>query len=263
MSENVVLLFLSKLLPAFIYPLGLALSLAVTGAALARLDLQRLARICFGAAMTIVWIGSTPVVANWAVASLERQYPARKIAETSEADVAIVLGGVLGQPQMPRITSDLSEAADRVLHAARLYKAGKAKRIFVSGGNVPWTSAVRPEAELIKELLVEWGVAAEAIDIGAASRNTYENVLEVERMWRASGFKSALLVTSAAHMPRAMATFRRAGIPVTASTADVLVVDSDRPDPFEWLPSADALAMTTKAMREWVGYLAYKIRGHL
>jgi uncharacterized SAM-binding protein YcdF (DUF218 family) len=263
MFENVVLLFLSKLLPAFIYPLGLTLSLVVTGAVLSRLCLQRLARICFGAAMIIVWTCSTPVVANWAVASLERQYPPRTIAETPAADVAIVLGGVLGQPLRPRIGSDLSEAADRVLHAARLYRAGKAKRILVSGGNIPWTSAVEPEAELIKELLVEWGVAAEAIEVGGSSRNTYENALEVERMWKASGFKSALLVTSAAHMPRAMATFRRAGIPVIASTTDVLVVDGDRSDPFAWLPSADALAMTTRAMREWIGYVAYKVRGYL
>lgn len=261
--SDVFLLFLSKLLPAFIYPLGATLSLVAAGVLLSMLCHPRLARLCFGAAMTIAWVCSMPLVANWAVASLERQYPARSMAETPEADVAIVLGGVLGQPQPPRTGLDLTDASDRVLHAARLYRAGKARRILVSAGNIPWASAVKPEADLIKELLIEWGVAAEAIELGTASRNTYENAREIERMWKARGFKSALLVTSAMHMPRAMATFRRAGVSVIASTTDVRVTDSDGVDPLAWLPNAGSLAMTTSAVKEWIGYLAYKARGYL
>lgn len=101
------------------------------------------------------------------------------------------------------------------------------------------------------------------MSLGVESRNTYENAVEIERIWRARGFKSALLVTSAAHMPRAMATFRHGGIPAVASPTDALVVDSDRFDPLEWLPSAMALAMTTNAVREWIGYLAYRVQGYL
>jgi uncharacterized SAM-binding protein YcdF (DUF218 family) len=76
---------------------------------------------------------------------------------------------------------------------------------------------------LIKDLLIEWGVPAEAIITAAASRNTYENALETKQLWAAENLKSALLVTSAGHMPRAMAEFRRAEVPVIASTANVVV----------------------------------------
>ena len=158
---------------------------------------------------------------------------------------------------------DLSGAADRVLHAARLYRGGKVKRILVSAGNLPWERALKPEAELIKELLVEWGVPSEAIEIATASRNTYENAREIEHMWKARGFKSALLVTSAIHMPRAIAVFRRVDLPVIASTADVLVVDGDPRDLFAWLPEASALAATTNALKEWMGILVYRLRGYL
>jgi uncharacterized SAM-binding protein YcdF (DUF218 family) len=256
-------LFLSKLLPAFVYPLGLTFSLAAIGGLLARLYFPRVAKLCFAAALAILWVSSTPVVAHIAIASLERQYPERTIADTPAADVAIVLGGAIGQPEPPRVTSDLSGAADRVLHAARLYRTGKVRRILVSAGNIPWASAVKPEAELIRDLLVEWGVAPEAIELGSASRNTYENALEVRRMLQARRFKSALLVTSAAHMPRALATFRRAGVPVIPATTDVVAVYGKHIDPFDWLPSADALALTTDAMKEWMGYWAYKARGYL
>src|SRR5262249_28636324 len=141
--------------------------------------------------------------------------------------------------------------------------AGKVKRILVSAGNLPWAQATKPEAELIKELLVEWGVASDAIEMATDSRNTFENALEIERMWNSREFKSALLVTSATHMPRAMAVFRRAGLPVIASTTDVLAVDGDQADLLKWIPDASALSMTTIAAKEWIGFLTYKVCGFL
>jgi uncharacterized SAM-binding protein YcdF (DUF218 family) len=261
MPENDVFLFLSKLLPLFFYPVGLSLSLGLIGGLCSLLKFRRLALACVGSAMIILWVCSTPFFANRAVASLERQYPPRTMAQTPEADVAIVLGGGLGQPLPPRVEVQLYNAAGRVLHASRLYRAGKVKRVLVSAGNIPWALAIKPEAELTKELLVEWGVPSEAIEIETASRNTYENAREIERMWKARGFKSALLVTSAIHMPRAIAVFRRADFPVIASTADVLVVDGE--DVFTWLPDASALATTTNAVKEWMGIFVYRLRGYL
>jgi uncharacterized SAM-binding protein YcdF (DUF218 family) len=263
MFENGVSLFLSKLLPLFFYPVGLSLSLALIGSLCSLLKFRRVALASVGSAIIIIWICSTPFFANWAIASLERQYPPRTLAQTPEADVAIVLGGALGQPLPPRVEVYLSGGAGRVLHASRLYRAGKVKRVLVSAGNIPWTLAIKPEAELIKELLVEWGVASEAIEIATASRNTYENAREIEHMWKARGFKSALLVTSALHMPRAIAVFRQAGLPVIASTADVLAVDGDARDLFAWLPDASALVATTNALKERVGILVYRLRGYL
>src|SRR5215831_17768690 len=108
MLPDEFLLFLSKLLPAFVLPLGLTLSLAVVGFLLWLLYYRRLARLCLGTALAILWICSTPVVANWAIASLERQYPPRTMADTPAADVAIVLGGVLGQPEPPRVEVELT-----------------------------------------------------------------------------------------------------------------------------------------------------------
>src|SRR6516225_9564766 len=110
------------------------------------------------------------------------------MAKTPTAEVAIVLGGAVGQPLPPRVETGLSEASDRVLHAARLYKAGKVKRILVTAGNIPWLSSVKPEADLIRELLMEWGVPSEAIELASQSRNTYENALEIKDIWQREGF---------------------------------------------------------------------------
>ena len=266
MFESNFSLFLSKFLPVFFYPVGLTIALVLIGCLCAKFDCRFLANLSIGSAAIMLWICSTPIFAAWAVASLERQYPARPLADIAQADVAIVLGGAIGQPVPPRVEVELSEATGRVLHAARLYRAGKVKRILVAAGNIPWFPAIRPEAELIKELLVEWGVPGEAIELATASRNTYENALEIKRISEAVGFKSALLVTSAAHMPRAIAVFQRAGLPVIASTTDVLIVDSSDNKLnllFRLLPDASALSMTTNAVKEWIGFLTYKLRGYL
>jgi uncharacterized SAM-binding protein YcdF (DUF218 family) len=263
MYESNLIFYLSKLLPVFIYPVGLTISLFAAGGLSALRGCHRLAGMCFGAAVVIFWVCSTPVVATWVYSTLERQYPPMTMAETPDADVAIVLGGALEQPLPPRVEVDLSRASGRILHASRLYRFGKVKRILVAAGNIPWLPAVKPEADLIKDLLMEWGVPAEAIQLGRGSRNTYENALEIRAMLDVDHFLSALLVTSAAHMPRAMAVFRHAGIPVIASTTDIWITDDDTNDLTEWLPDADSLSMTTGAMKEWIGLLVYKMRGHL
>jgi uncharacterized SAM-binding protein YcdF (DUF218 family) len=136
MFENGVFLFLSKLLPLFIYPVGLTLSLGLIGSLCLLLKFRRLALASAGSAVVILWICSTPFFSIRVIASLERQFPPRTIAETPEADVAIVLGGALGQPLPPRVEVYLSGAAGRVLHASRLYRAGKVKRVLVSAGNI-------------------------------------------------------------------------------------------------------------------------------
>jgi uncharacterized SAM-binding protein YcdF (DUF218 family) len=70
---------------------------------------------------------------------------------------ALVLGGCLAPERPPRLSAELVESSDRLLHAARLYRAGKAPVVLASGGAVPWTSTSRPESEAMAAFLVEWG----------------------------------------------------------------------------------------------------------
>ena len=127
-----------------------------------------------------MWGASTPIFADYLGLMLEGQYPPVAVEETPTADVIVVLGGAVAGAAPPRITVDLSDAADRVLHAARLYRAGKAPIVLVSGGSIPWLGSEIPEAGSIQTLLEEWGVPGApgaSIIAEAASRNTYENAV--------------------------------------------------------------------------------------
>jgi uncharacterized SAM-binding protein YcdF (DUF218 family) len=90
-----MLLFISKLFPIFVFPLGLSLLLLAASMAGALFSFRRLRIFAFAGAVLILWISSTPLVAEWAASSLERQYPAKTVAETQTAEVAIVLGGAV------------------------------------------------------------------------------------------------------------------------------------------------------------------------
>ena len=100
-------LFLSKLLPIFVYPLGLAIVLGVIALVLGK----RIGRVVLALALVLLCVASMPVSSSWLLGQLEAEYPPVPIETLPHADVAIVLGGSIGQPLPPRITSDLSDAA--------------------------------------------------------------------------------------------------------------------------------------------------------
>lgn len=252
-------LFLSKLLPLFLYPLGL--SLLLTGAACFLWRKQRAAVLGMLAfSFGLLWTASMPLVADYCLASLEWRYLPVPITDMPPAEAIVVLGGAVAGPKPPRLEVELSDAADRVLYAARLYRAGKAPVVIASGGTLPWAS-VPAEAPFIVTLLKEWGVPKEAVLLEAASPNTRDNALNSKRLADERGIRTVLLVTSAAHMPRAAATFETVGLRVIPAPTDYHVAYRDELNVFDLLPSADALAATTVSLKEYLGWLYYRWRG--
>ena len=253
-------LYLSKLIPLFIYPLGFALMLSILAAGILGLSV-RLARLFLLVAVSVLWVASTPIFADHLGLTLERRYPPVAVEATPTADAIVVLGGGVEGPAPPRLTLDLSDAADRVLHAARLYRAGKAPVVVVSGGVIPWLGSDIPEARSMQTLLEEWGVPGASILAEGASRNTYENAVFTRQLLADQGLHRVLLVTSAMHMPRALATFTSAGIDAVPAATDFTVTYRDHRTVIDFLPDARALSHTTDAIKEYIGYAYYRWKG--
>jgi uncharacterized SAM-binding protein YcdF (DUF218 family) len=262
MTEATLVIYLSNILPAFVYPVGSTIVILVLAAVLLLAGRRRIAAATIVVALCWMWVAATPFVAESLIRAIERQFPPVGLSQTPVADVAIVLGGALGGPNPPRVAIELGKGSSRILQATRLYRAGKVSKILVVGGNVPWEGNPVPEAEYIRDLLVEWGVPPDAILTTGQSRNTFENALEAANLREKLKFGSALLITSGTHMPRAIAVFRHAGLEVTASTSDVTAVEHPLTI-IDFVPTADALEMTTTALKERIGYLVYRWRGHL
>ena len=108
---------------------------------------------------------------------------------------------------------------------------------------------------------MEWGVPEDAIFLEGSSRNTRENAIYSKNLIDSINCNSTMLVTSAAHMPRAVDAFERAGVNVIPVSTDVQVVSTGKLSPVMLLPSARSLEMTSDAIREWVGQAFYKLQG--
>ncbi len=258
---HVLYIYLSKILPLMVLPIGIVFELLVIALLLLRRSKQKPAAFFIAAAIVVLWGCSMPIVANTVLGKLEQRYPALTLNEIPDSKCLVMLGGAIEPVQPPRVDVNLLDAADRISKTASLYRAGKASVVIVSGGNQPWSSKLKSEAVEIRTLLVTWGVPTEAIVVDETSRNTYENALNSRTLLRESGCKRPLLVTSAAHMTRSVDSFASLGIEVFPVSVDVRAIKTLRLTVFEFIPDTRALEMTTNAMREWTGQKIYRFRG--
>jgi uncharacterized SAM-binding protein YcdF (DUF218 family) len=242
-------LFLSKVLPPFLYPLGLSVVLLAVASVLGnRPGLRRsLCVVCF----LLLAAFSSGSMSNLLLSSLENPYPERAAEATAQAEAIVVLGG----------GTDQSIGRNRLVEAAELFRAGKAPFVLFSGGRLSFfgSSHQPAEAEAARRQLRELGVPEEAIRLETRSRNTHENAVFSRQAL--PGTTHILLVTSAFHMRRAAAVFEKVGFRVSAVPVDFWSGADDQNPIFRWLPDAESLLQSQFALKEWLGILVYRIRG--
>jgi uncharacterized SAM-binding protein YcdF (DUF218 family) len=258
-------LFLSKLIPLFFYPMGAACLLLVIALGLWWTK-SKLTPAFISAALIILFLSGNTWVSNGLAQSLEWQNIPK--TELPTADAIVVLGGGIKSQAYPRPDVDFSEAGDRVWYGASLYRAGKAPKVIVSGGRIIWKGGGKPESEDLTKLLVQMGVPAGDIIPEGESINTRENAVYVQKILKANNFKTILLVTSAMHMPRSMAIFKHLGINAIAAPTDFRVSQLELDEPniqtesviLSLMPNEERLAVTTSAIREYIGMWVYKVK---
>lgn len=261
-------IFLSKLLPIFIYPLGLTVIFLIAALLLRRSP--RWQQICVLASLGILLIASNSWVAVSLTRSLEWQYlPSEAYPQT---DVIVVLGGSTGSAIHPRQIVDIGGAGDRMVYAAYLYHQGVAPNILLTGGYISWMNEREAPANDMAEILEMLGVPEDALWYETDSRNTYENALYTRQVLEEKGIERIILVTSAMHMSRAIRLFEKQGFDVFPAPTDYNVTQADwdrlwelnlTTQLFNLLPSVGNLSDTTAALKEYFGIVIYGLRGWL
>ncbi len=258
--------FLSKLLPLFIYPVGLSSLLMVLGL----VWLWRHPRWAAGAitlSLFVLFFSSNPIVSSKLLSSLEWQYlPPNPMPS---ADAIVVLGGATVPAIAPRPWVEVGEAGDRILYAARLYNQGRAPKLILSGGRVQWRGGSdQSEADDMKAFAMAMNVPAADIILEGDSLNTRQNAVNVKKILEAQSIESVLLVTSAVHMPRSVAIFKKLDINIIPAPTDYLTTPTAKGKRtriegriLDLLPRAEATGRFTRAMKEYVGFAVYRLRG--
>lgn len=124
--------------------------------------------------------------------------------------VAIVLGArVYGDGRLSGMLRD------RVETAVALYKAGKVQKLLMSGDN---STLDYNEPDAMKAHAVALGVPAADIQPDYGGRRTYDSCYRAQAVFQV---ESAVLVTQAFHLPRALFTCEQLGLHVVGVAADM------------------------------------------
>jgi uncharacterized SAM-binding protein YcdF (DUF218 family) len=250
--------YLSKIFWLFAAPTNLLLLVAGLGTLLLFTRFMRWGRLlALAGVVGLLIIGATPV-GRMLTRPLEDRFPRPDIS--SGITGMIVLGGAIGAARGDVV---FNEAATRMTASVELARRFPDARIAFTGGSAALIGqADMTEAEAARRFYLSQGITAGRLILEDKSRNTRENAVLLKPMLAQKPGERWLLVTSAFHMPRSVGIFRTAGIevipyPVDFTTSgtlrDIIGINREFADGFE---------RTDRAVREWLGLLAYRLAGY-
>ena len=215
------------------------------------------------AALVLTLLSTNPFLVNELLLAWE-QPPVPLAALPAHADAAVLLTGITTVHKSPHDRVYLGPGADRLTSALWLYRAGRVRRIIISGGSGAVLATAHTEARDLATLLRLAGVPNSAIIREEKSRNTRENALLTQKLVAARPeMDTLILVTSAFHQRRALGCFTKVGLHAISFPAGYRSVDR-RLAPDAWLvPSPEAMANFSLLVHEVVGWLTYKVLGYL
>ena len=254
------MLLLSKILSLLVYPLSLCLLLLVLAMLLRMRGARGRANGLTLLATAWLYFCATEWGATALLTPLEAAYPAFSDEELPTAEAIVVLGGAITGESRFGQGGDFNQAADRLWRAATLYRSQKAPVLVLSGGTT--LPGGLPESQLMAQKLDALGIPEAALMQEAESRTTRENAQYTQALLEGQRVNHILLVTSASHMRRASAVFAAQGFMVTSVATDHQIPLLVGPVP-GWLPTAERLSRSTRAIHEWVGYQVYSWLGYL
>ena len=244
------MIYLHKILPLLISPLGLIVGLMVLS-----LVLRRLWPTCLALFTTLFC--SFSVTADLIWNGLESDYPYKSIEQADKRDAVLVLSGMLSGFKTEHGFVTQWEDPDRFFAGIDLVKSGKSDRIIFTRGLLPWADGP-PEGELLRLKAIELGVKESQIYLTDVAVNTADEAKATKKLMEQKGLQNILLVTSSSHMPRSKRLFDKAGIKSEAYPTDFRAKQH-----LSWLhfiPSAEAFKDTSSGIREYIGRLYYWIK---
>ena len=223
----------------------------------------RIGRVFIFAGFSMLYLLSIGPVSDALIRPLESSFPSlHKVSLKSgdRANLIVVLGGGavdlswVGVRPLPSRTS-----VTRLVCGITLYRQTPETILVISGGSGNPETPNISEAKAMKEVAVALGVASKAILLDEDSRNTGESAKNLKRL---NGNKRTFLVTSAFHMKRAIAMFKKTGfdpIPVPCDYKS----EQKKITFFSFIPHAGNLQNSSTAIYEYMSLLWYKLRGEL
>jgi uncharacterized SAM-binding protein YcdF (DUF218 family) len=213
-------------------------------------------------ALLMFVIGSTGF-SGWLLGRLEKQHLAPPLPELPVADAVVVLGGGFEPSRLDAFGLGVTADGDRLFMGLELMRLGRGRALVLGGAEAALPDGQkRVEADMVRKWLEAWQLPqAPVISLGGCD-NTREEALKVAQLCRERGWKQVVLVTSAYHMPRAVACFKTAGVPVIPVPCDFKTsVSLEGPPSFNLVPRYQGFVKMSLYVREKLAWALYRWRG--
>lgn len=188
---------------------------------------------------------------------LENRYALPDAAELDHYSGIIVLGGATERPESFQAHGEvpLGSAAERMTTPVALMRSHSGFKLIFSGGEGRLLTTGVTESVLAEAFFREQGLEMQRVKLEGGSRNTRENARQVAALLGSQCQAPWLLVTSAWHMPRAMAEFQAVDCDVTPYPVDFRTGAST---PLTEYALAESLLRWQIALHEWLGMAVYR-----
>ena len=243
------MIYLHKILPFFLSPLGVSLSLLI-------LFFFYRKKLFVFLSLIILLISSNPLVANYLTMRLEEPYYPIPVQNIKKHDFVVVLSGMIHQVGNKNFKKYEWGDPDRFFAGIELIKNKKASNLIFTAGQLPWTENWKPEGYILKDKAVNMGIPEENIFVTDKVKNTYEESVAVLKLIPKN--TSIILVTSTFHMKRSKYLFEKQGFNITPFPVDFKISSSNFTF-LDLIPSVSSLQKTSTFIRENIGRIYYKI----
>ena len=244
------MIYINKILPIVISPLGFIIILFFFG-----IFRKKMLPSVIG--LMILMILSLPVVSGQLIKILEQSYTPTNPNEIISADTVIVLSGMVRPIEHNSgVKYEFSEAVDRIIAGINLLKIGKAQKIILTRGKLPWSKGV-PEGEFLAEFIKSQGIDPNRILLTEIVQNTNDEAKAISKMLPKDS--EVILVTSAFHMPRAEKVFQNQNVKIIPYAVDFRS-STKKLDFLDFLPQANAFKDSNFYFREIIGRAYYSLR---
>jgi uncharacterized SAM-binding protein YcdF (DUF218 family) len=258
---------LKKILAQFMSPASLSLGISLIGLLLLVFTKrQRVGKVFVSIGLFLMLLFSYSVIPNYLLRPLEGKYDPYYIqlpnksfeSESMHPKFVVVLGGGnISDPKLP-VTSQIGgDSLVRLVEGIRIYQKYSHVKLILSGGRGFGST---PCAEVMAHVAKELGVDDNDIILESQSKDTKDEAQLIKPLVKNDQF---ILVTSASHMPRSMALFKKQGMnPIPAPTGH-LAIHKEGLSPSSFFPDADNLLKAERIFHEYLGVAWAKLRGQI
>lgn len=251
---------ISKILKVFLLPLTWILGLLIISYLLKN---KKWKKRLFITAVVVLLVFTNKPLLQWSQYMTTRQYSHQQL-QKKYYKVAVVMGGFSnGIDTASMQITYVDDRGCRLWEAIRLYESGIAEKIMITGdATISKDKEGNSSSDSFKRYFEDFGIHESDLIFEHYARNTRDNATFSIAILDSLGYSAeqCLLITSATHMKRSLASFKSCGWNLDGYATNIY--RKPHPQLYQFIPNWKTMTDWHEILNEWAGGVIYRIVGY-